>query len=298
MPERLLVYSTIMAPLGMGTIPALYQFVYNLTRGNHFLIGTLVTYLIGASVFWCSNFFFLLSDIYYTPGGMRKYRIQKDKNDPVDMAKLRNALKVAVQNTLVVGGVVTWPMYHLRKWRGISFDPNEVPGAFILVRNFILYALVAEIIFYHSHRLLHHPLLYKHIHKMHHEWTAPIGIASVYATIPEYVVGNIMPVVAGPLLLPSHIAEQWVWSFIVILSSVITHSGYHLPFLNPAEMHDFHHYNFNGCYGSLGFLDRLYGTDKEFRKTIASKRKRFILSTTPADVLYPSPHGPYKVIKD
>lgn len=37
-------------------------------------------------------------------------------------------------------------------------------------------------------RLLHHPTLYKKIHKKHHEWTAPIGVISVYAHPIEHVV--------------------------------------------------------------------------------------------------------------
>ena len=30
-------------------------------------------------------------------------------------------------------------------------------------------------------RMLHHPFLYKRVHKQHHEWTAPIGIAALYS---------------------------------------------------------------------------------------------------------------------
>lgn len=41
-----------------------------------------------------------------------------------------------------------------------------------------------------SHRLIHHPLLYKHIHKKHHEWTAPVGIVSIYAHPIEHVVSS------------------------------------------------------------------------------------------------------------
>lgn len=39
-------------------------------------------------------------------------------------------------------------------------------------------------------RLLHHPKLFKKIHKKHHEWTAPIGVVSIYADPIEHVVNT------------------------------------------------------------------------------------------------------------
>lgn len=41
-------------------------------------------------------------------------------------------------------------------------------------------------------RLFHHPSLYKHYHKQHHEWTAPIGIVSIYAHPLEHVVNKLL----------------------------------------------------------------------------------------------------------
>ena len=59
----------------------------------------------------------------------------------------------------------------------------------------------------------------------------------------------------------------WIWVIMVTLSSLNVHSGYHLPFVQSPEEHDYHHLKFNQCYGPFGILDRLHGTDDQFRKS-------------------------------
>lgn len=122
-----------------------------------------------------------------------------------------------------------------------------------------------------SLRLFHHPHLYKRFHKQHHEWTAPIGLVATYAHPLEHVVGghrlgpqgstsghlaitktnicsssplqlsNLLPVVIGPVILGSHVSTTCMWYCVALISTTISHCGYHLPFLPSPEFHDFHH---------------------------------------------------------
>ena len=52
---------------------------------------------------------------------------------------------------------------------------------------------------------------------------------------------------------------------VALVSTTISHSGYHLPLLPSPEFHDFHHLKFSSCYGVCGLLDYLHGTDAVFR---------------------------------
>lgn len=49
-------------------------------------------------------------------------------------------------------------------------------------------------------RLFHHPLLYKSVHKMHHEWISPVAMCSIYCHPLEYFVCNLGPVALGPII--------------------------------------------------------------------------------------------------
>ena len=67
----------------------------------------------------------------------------------------------------------------------------------------------------------------------------------------------------------------------VLLSTLNAHSGYHFPFFPSPEAHDFHHLKFNQCYGVLGILDYLHGTDVLFRSNKAYQRHIMLLGSTP-----------------
>ncbi|CAG2183777.1 unnamed protein product, partial [Oppiella nova] len=91
----------------------------------------------------------------------------------------------------------------------------------------------------------------------------------------------------GPLVLGSHTATAWLWFTLATLSTLNAHSGFHFPFFPSPEAHDYHHLKFNQNFGVLGVLDRLHGTDSQFRKTKAYERHIMLLSLVPIKELYP-----------
>ena len=45
----------------------------------------------------------------------------------------------------------------------------------------------------------------------------------------------------GPMIMGSHIVSIAAWFSLALVTTTISHCGYHLPFLPSPEFHDFHH---------------------------------------------------------
>lgn len=131
------------------------------------------------------------------------------------------------------------------------------------------------------YRLLHHRFFYKRIHKIHHDFQAPMSITAVYAHPIEHIIGNMTPILAGPLILGSHIAVVLLWFLVALQGTVIDHMGYHLPFLKSPEFHDYHHLKFTCNFGVFGLLDWFHKTDLAFRRSKAHRRHKILLGFTP-----------------
>ncbi|KAK0131154.1 Fatty acid hydroxylase domain-containing protein 2 [Merluccius polli] len=242
-----------------------------------FYLGTMLAPFL---TFWFTNGLLLLVDLTGRPSFITRYRIQVDKNIPVDQGKLWHAIKQVVFNQVFLSGPMVIGIYYLMTLRGDPCGP-QLPTFHRGLMELAFCSIVEEVMFYYSHRLFHHPALYKHIHKQHHEWTAPIGVVSIYAHPLEHVFSNMLPAVSGPVILGSHLATTSLWYCLALFSTTISHCGYHLPFLPSPEFHDFHHLKFNQCFGVLGVLDRLHGTDGKFRQTKQYERHFLFTNFTP-----------------
>nr|CAD7398296.1 unnamed protein product [Timema poppensis] len=237
-------------------------------------------------VYWTFGGIYTLLDVTNKPAALRRYKIQPGTNEPVDTARLLKVIGWVLFNQVVVGLPVSFLSYRLMEWRG--FPPiRELPTFHWVLAEMAVHILMEEIGFYYSHRLLHSRYLYRFIHKRHHEWTSPIAVTAVYCHPVEHVFSNMVPPLLGLFIMGSHVATAWLWFSLAILSTLNAHSGYHLPFFPSPEAHDFHHLKFNQCFGVLGVLDRIHGTDAAFRSSRAYTRHIMMLSLMPPREAFP-----------
>ena len=92
----------------------------------------------------------------------------------------------------------------------------------------VAFLLFLECTFYWSHRLLHHPSVYKSWHKQHHEYRGSIGFAAEYAHFVEQVVSNYLSSAGLIIVLGAHPLVWLVWLAYRLCQTYETHSGYEL----------------------------------------------------------------------
>ncbi|TKY55391.1 Methylsterol monooxygenase 1-1 [Spatholobus suberectus] len=148
-----------------------------------------------------------------------------------------------------------------------------LPSGWEIFSQLLVYFLVEDYTNYWIHRFLHNKWGYEKIHRVHHEYPAPIGFAAPYAHWAEILILGI-PSFLGPAMVPGHMITFWLWIVLRQIEAIDTHSGYdfpwsltkYIPFYGGAEYHDYHHYvgrqsqsNFASVFT---YCDYIYGTDK------------------------------------
>lgn len=244
-------------------------------------------YLLTVGCYWTCGLLFHAIDCWASPSSLGKLQ-PKQTLDKQRVTMWDLCTTVALGQLLILGpysfaqfAVHSSPAIPL----GLRVDAT-LPSASEVMATLPLLVLLEECCFYYSHRLLHTPWLYRHVHKQHHTFTSPVALAAVYAHPVEVATGNVLPLVLSPLMLNSHLFTVVVWYVVAIVGVQWHHCGYSLfppqqvgfPVQQP-DFHDWHHKRGGGApgggnYGILGIFDWLHGTDSKWRKEcVAMKTK-------------------------
>ncbi|KAJ6426718.1 hypothetical protein OIU84_022332 [Salix udensis] len=233
---------------------------------------------------FCHNilFLFLIFSVVPLPlffislwrsAGIDKYKIQpKVKLSPSEVFK---CYKDVLFMFFFVVGPLQLVSYPSIKMIGIRTG-LPLPSGWEIFLQLLVYFMVEDYTNYWIHRFLHNKWGYEKIHKVHHEYTAPIGFAAPYAHWAEILILGI-PSFLGPAMVPGHMVTFWLWIALRQIEAIETHSGYdfpwiptkYIPFYGGADYHDYHHYVGGQSHSNFAsvftYCDFIYGTDKGYR---------------------------------
>lgn len=191
-----------------------------------------------------------------------------------------------------------WLFHPLAEAFGLQTYQVPFPSWPTMAYQILLFFVFEDAFHYVAHQALHYGPLYRNIHKIHHKYSAPFGLAAEYAHPAEVLILG-TGTIGGPLLYcwitgHLHIFTVYVWVMLRLFQAVDCHSGYDfpwslnkfVPFWSGADHHDFHHMAFTNNYAtSFRYLDFIFGTDTKYhaykaRLRAASAKEREALSKT------------------
>lgn len=149
-------------------------------------------------------------------------------------------------------GIVT---YIQNDWTLVYFEVADIGGAYwgwvYWAVSLAAIVVLHDAYFYWAHRLMHHPLIFRAIHHVHHRSQTPSPWAA-YAFAPAEAVIHAVFLTALIFVMPLHPTVIYIFLLHMILRNVIGHSGFELfprgvvrhpvfGALTTTTHHDLHH---------------------------------------------------------
>ncbi|MCJ1307018.1 c-5 sterol desaturase [Agyrium rufum] len=195
---------------------------------------------------------------------------------------LKNQIRLEMAQTCrsIPGmAVLTAPCF-LLEVRGYSklYDaPSDAPFALYNLIQFPFFILFTDAIIYWIHRGLHHPRIYKHLHKAHHKWIMPTPFAS-HAFHPLDGFAQSIPYHLFPFLFPLQKFAYIALFLFINFWTIMIHDGEYVAtsqIINGAACHTMHHLYFNYNYGQFTTIwDRLGGSYRKPNEELFSRESK------------------------
>ncbi|KAG8092434.1 hypothetical protein GUJ93_ZPchr0012g21250 [Zizania palustris] len=207
------------AALGRAMTPAeALWFSYSAAMPDYFLFWHNILFLL--VVFTLAPLPVALLELR-TPAAVAPYKLQPQVR--LSPSEFFRCYKEVMRIFFVVIGPLQLVSYPIVKMVGIHTG-LPLPSLGEMAAQLLVYFLIEDYLNYWIHRLLHAEWGYEKIHRIHHEFTAPIGFAAPYAHWAEVLVLGI-PSFVGPAIAPCHMITFWLWIVLRQMEAIETHSG-------------------------------------------------------------------------
>jgi len=228
--------------------------------------------------------------IYFLCAGL-SYLFVFDKATLQHPKYLKNQMRMEIKQTveaIPAMAVLTVPCF-LMEVRGYSFIYDSINdtgfthpflsifGSAYNWLQFPIFLCFTDFCIYWIHRGLHHPKIYKRLHKPHHKWIMPTPFAS-HAFHPLDGFSQSVPYHLFPFLFPLQKFAYLALFVFIQIWTVMIHDGEYVansPIINGAACHTMHHLYFNYNYGQFTTLwDRMGGSYRKPNDELFAKETK------------------------
>lgn len=227
-----------------------------------FFLAIVLRYFVAAGIFYG----------YYFIWNSEKYRSRRLSRRKLKKGQLRKEIIWSIKSSLIfalVGSLTYW------LWeQGFTSIYLEVGkyGYWYLPISLMGALLIHETYYYWVHRWMHHPKVFRKVHKVHHDSLTPTPwTAFSFHPWESLIEALILPLIL--IFLPMHLYVLGFYLLLMTISSVINHLDIEIfpeSFRNSwagrqlinATHHHYHHEEFRTNYGLyFTFWDRWMGTE-------------------------------------
>jgi lathosterol oxidase len=200
---------------------------------------------------------------------LKKFKIQQKSASTKDFVReVWHSLQSTFVFAIVTVAILFTP---LRQYTLVYQNIHEFPIWYIGI-GLVVSLLIHDTYFYWMHRLLHHKMIFKRAHVVHHQSTNPSPWTSYSFHLFEAVTEGLVlvPIV---FLLPIHPITIMLFAVVGFAINVYGHLGYEITpkwfrhtwlfeVFNTSVHHNLHHSKFKGNFGLyLRFWDRVMKTE-------------------------------------
>ncbi len=191
--------------------------------------------------------------------------------------------------TVAIFTVIAHLSFRTFKDFNLLFYDWEAKPMWYWVLTVIPIFVIHDFYFYWAHRAMHHPSLFKSVHKTHHLSTNPSPwTAYAFHPIEAVIETLIIPILV--FTVPTHPLVIVLFMIFQIIYNVYGHLGYELfprgfhktkigKYINTSVAHNQHHKKFHGNYGLYTLVwDRMFGTirvdyDEDYEMATAREKQ-------------------------